>query len=350
MTTMPTAMIRTALATLALAASVAPAQSSREREAERRAERLARAIERTVETSVDGAMRAVEGALLHFDRGHEFDGRAPQGVSRVDTTFAFAKDGTVDLTSFTGDITVTGWSRADARVRAWSERGSIRSRITRNRISLDNEGYRGRSEATYEVSVPQGVRVILRSMSGDIRVTGVRGAVDAHTNNGDVVVTDATERVDLGSLSGDVTVTGVRGEVEANSLNGTVTLRDVEGRRVRAESTSGDVELAAVRSRDIDVSTVSGEVTFSGPIDAGGTYSFQSHSGGVTLHVPPTVSARFSIETFNGELDSDFPVTLQPGGDRRMGRRLEFTVGGGEARVVVESFNGSVNIRRDPRR
>jgi hypothetical protein len=62
------------------------------------------------------------------------------------------------------------------------------------------------------------------------------------------------------------------------------------------------------------------------------------------------VSARFSIETFNGELDSDFPVTLQPNRDRRAGQRLEFSVGSGEARVIVESFNGGINIRREQRR
>ncbi|HEX9563401.1 MAG TPA: DUF4097 family beta strand repeat-containing protein [Gemmatimonadaceae bacterium] len=342
------AATRALVVILILTASVAPAQSSREREAERRAERLAKVIERTVEQSLDGALRAVEGAVGQLDRYQGWNGR--QGVSRIDTTFAFSKDGTVDLTTFNGDITVTGWTRGDANVRAVSDRGSIRYRFSANRITVEAEGYRGRGETSYQLSVPLGVRVILRSMSGNLTVRGVKGSVDAHTNNGDVEVVDAAQRVDMGSLSGDVTGTGLRGEVEATSLNGTVTLRDVEGRSVHAESTSGDIELSTVRSRDIDVSTVSGEVNFSGPIDVGGTYAFQSHSGDVTLRVPSTVSARFSIETFNGELDSDFPVTLQPNRDRRVGRRLEFSVGAGEARVLVESFNGGINIRREQRR
>jgi DUF4097 and DUF4098 domain-containing protein YvlB len=91
---------------------------------------------------------------------------------------------------------------------------------------------------------------------------------------------------------------------------------------------------------------VSGDVEFTGTIDAAGRYAFQSHSGDVTLVVPPTVSARFSVETFNGNLDSDFPFTLQPNRERRQGQRLEFNVGGGEARVTAESFTGSIVIRR----
>ena len=66
----------------------------------------------------------------------------------------------------------------------------------------------------------------------------------------------------------------------------------------------------------------------------------------VTLTIPPNSSARFSVETFSGEVDSDFPFTLQPNRERRQGSRLEFNVGAGEARVTAESFSGGVVIRR----
>jgi len=335
---------RLPVAALCLLATALPAQSSRSREADRRAERLAQVIERAVDQSLDGTMRAVESALEGIAWQ---DGR--QGPSRIDTTFAFAKDGTIDLTSFNGSIVVNGWTRSEARVRAGTERGGLRFRFSQNRITIENEGYRGRGESTYELSVPQGVRVMLRSMSGDITVHGTKGPVEAHATNGDIEVVDAAERIEIATLSGEVRGSQLNGEVEASSLNGTVDLRDVRGRRVHAESTSGDIVLMNATSRDIDVSTVSGDVDFTGSIDAGGTYSFVSHSGEVTLRVPANVSARFSIETFNGELDSDFPVTLQPNRDRQVGRRLEFNVGGGEARVVVESFSGGINIRRQQR-
>lgn len=335
---------------LVASATLLPAQSSRERERERereierRAERLARNIEKTVEASIDGAMRSVENALEY---GYRRQGDSRQSTTRIDTTFAFSSDGTVDLTSFNGDIVVTGWNRKEARVKASADRGSLRFRFTSSRISVETDVYRGRTgESTYEVTVPEGVRVVLRSMQGDLSVRGVKGSVDLHTNNGDVEVVDATGSVEMVSLSGDAVGMRIRGDVDATSLSSSVRLTDVQGSVVKAESTSGSIELINIVSPDVEASTVSGEVEFIGPLDPKGRYDFQSHSGGVTLTIPPTSSARFSVETFNGEVDSDFPFTLQPNRERRQGQRLEFSVGAGEARVSAESFSGGIVIRR----
>ena len=323
---------------------------AREREIERRAERLAESISRTVEASIDNAMRTVESALANVDKHYSQGGgsRSQQSQERIDTVFAFSKDGVLDLTTFSGNVVVTGSTRQEARIRGLTERGT-RWRVSSSRITIEAEGYRGRSgEAGYEITVPEGVRVIINSMNGDIAVRGVKGEVDLHTNNGDVEVTDAVGRVEMVTLSGDVTGTRIRGSVDATTLNGTVALNDVQGASIAGESTSGSVEVVNAVSSDIELSSVSGTVDFSGPLDPKGRYSFTSHSGTVTLTVPSSTSAHFSIETFNGEVDSDFPFTLQPNprnGGRR-GQRLEFNVGAGEARVTAESFSGGVVIRR----
>ena len=339
-------------------AAALPAQSSqkerdkerereaREREAERRADRLEKQIEKTVEASVEGAMRSVDAAISGINKRYYQGSGSRSAQEKIDTAFAFSRDGVLDLTTFGGDVVVTGTSRQEARIRGVTERGT-RLRVTSSRITIEAEGYRGRSsDSQYEISVPEGTRVILRSMNGSLTVRGVKGEVDLNTNNGDVAVTDAVGRVEMVTLSGDATVTRARGEVSATSLNGTVTLNDVQGSSVVGESTSGDVEMINVTSPNVEATTVSGEVDFTGPIDPKGRYSFASHSGTVTLHIPGSTSARFSIETFNGEVDSDFPYTLQPNRERRNGQRLEFNVGAGEARVTAESFSGGIIIRR----
>ena len=135
-TSIMTMTVIRALGLLLCAASVLPAQSSRERERERerqrerdierRAEKIGKTVEKTVEASIEGAMRSVESALSGIDRHYEQGYDSRQGGARLDTTFAFS-DGTVDLTSFNGDIIVTGWDRNQARVRASTERGSLDS-------------------------------------------------------------------------------------------------------------------------------------------------------------------------------------------------------------------------------
>jgi hypothetical protein len=80
------------------------------------------------------------GAQRDRDREREFQ----EAQSRMDTTFAFSRNGIVDLTQISGDIVVTSWDRAEARVRAYAERGRVRSGISSSSLSLVIESVRGR--------------------------------------------------------------------------------------------------------------------------------------------------------------------------------------------------------------
>jgi len=209
-----------------------------------------------------------------------------EAQSRIDTTFAFSRTGVVDLTQASGDIIVTSWNRAEARVRAYAERGQVRSGLSSTRLSLDVESVRGRiGDSRFEVTVPVGVRVIARSRSGDVSVRGTKGAVQAESTSGDVEVTDATDRIVIESVSGDVRASELTGEVRAQSVSGTIEVRGVSG-DIRAETTSGDVSLVGVTSRSVTATTVSGEVEYEGGIDPKGRYEFHAHSGNVRLEIP----------------------------------------------------------------
>jgi DUF4097 and DUF4098 domain-containing protein YvlB len=345
----------TLFALVAVAAAALPAQSSKTKR-ERDIERTAEQIGRTVERAIDGAMRAVEKGLdqatRSYQSGRHDDRDAQQGADRVDTTFSFSRTGVVDLTSINGDISVTGWSRAQVRVLAHSDRGRLRWSHTSSRVTIETESNRGRTGGTaYELSVPHGVRVIMRSTSGDLSAKGTRGDVDANTTNGNIDVSEAGDRVELQSLSGDITASNLGGEVRLSSVSGEVTVDNVDARSLRVESTSGDLALTGIRSKDVAAETVNGDVSYQGAIESGGQYEFHSHSGNITIDIPANASARFSVETFSGELDSAFPVTIQPSSrERKQGRRIDFSLGAGNARVIAETFSGDVEIRRDTRR
>ena len=271
--------------------------------------------------------------------------------SRLDTTFAFNKKGSVDLTELSGDVVVNAWDRNEARVRAYAERGRIRSSLSASRVSIDVEPVSGRTgDSKLEVWVPVGARVVARSTSGDVTVKGTKAEVDAHSTSGDVVVSDATDRITIESVSGDVRGSQLNGDVRSESVSGTIEIRDASG-PVRAETTSGDVSLLGVTSRSVFATTVSGEVEYDGTVDKDGRYEFHSHSGDIRLGIPETASAQFSIETFSGSLDSEFPITLQPG-QRATGRprHFEFTLGSGNARITAESFSGDIVLGRRTRR
>ncbi len=69
------------------------------------------------------------------------------------------------------------------------------------------------------------------------------------------------------------------------------------------------------------------------------------------LLIPAGLNANLSLETFSGEINSAFPMTLQPGDNitRRRGKRMNFTVGGGGARITVGTFSGNITIERGGR-
>ncbi|MDE3054657.1 MAG: DUF4097 family beta strand repeat protein, partial [Gemmatimonadota bacterium] len=153
---------------------------------------------------------------------------------------------------------------------------------------------------------------------------------------------------EFGTLSGDVTASRLTGDVQASSGSGDLTLSAVTG-DVNASSVSGDVKLDGITSRSVDAQTTGGDVSFSGGIDPSGRYDLTTHSGDVTLTLPEKASAQLTVSTWSGSIDSDFPITLQPG-EHGIGvatsKRFTFNIGGGAARISAETFSGDVVIRR----
>ncbi|MBL8958915.1 MAG: DUF4097 family beta strand repeat protein [Gemmatimonadetes bacterium] len=326
------------------AASIAAAAERIAAQVERRANEVARRVER----EFDEKSRRERAARDRWERNDEADGEGQ--LSRIDTTFAFSATGVVDLSVMSRDVIVTGWDRKEARVRAETERGRFDLDVSASRLTLEQHGggsNRDHRTITYEVMVPRGARVLVRSSSGDIEVRSAGGEVEASSMSGDVRIDDATARVEVGSISGDVVIRRIKGRVEATTVSGSVEVEDIEG-DLKAESTSGDVVVDQARGRDVELSTTSGDVSYAGAIEADGRYEFHSHSGTITLAIPSASSARFAIETFNGEIDSDFPVTLLPGERslNRRPRRFEFAVGTGGPRIIAETFTGNVEIRK----
>ncbi len=373
--------LASALAALLVVGPVALTAQSSERATERSvermadniaaaAERLAARIERNAALLADRFEREFNKKNSHWDHDRKDRPRSVDDIewqdarSKIDTTIAFASDGTLELSNVAGDIIVTGWDRREARIKAVSERGRLDVELSSSRITLEvlssrtGRGERYGGETRYELSVPRGVRVIAHSTSGDITIRGSGGEIDAASTSGDVMVDDAVGRVEISSVSGDVQGSRLKGSVEANSVSGGVEVADVQG-DVHVGTTSGDISLTGVTSRDIEASTTSGEIEYNGVVENDGRYEFHSHSGGIVLTIPSASNARFAVETFSGEMESDFPITLQPtdrangtsrnnltGVSNRRQRRFEFTVGSGSARIVAETFSGDLEIRK----
>lgn len=300
-------------------------------------------------TSLLCALLLTTAAVSASAQQRRDDGRLIYGqgrADRLDTTVTIGADGVVALTANRGDVIVHTGAAGHVAVHANADRGRIRFDASKHRVSVDASDAGG--DSRIDVTVPAGVQVTAQTRNGDVSITGTGADVTARTFNGDVTVQDASGHVDFNTLSGDITGARLKGTISANSISGDVHLSDLTG-NVSVSSVSGDLTLAHVTSQSVDAQSTSGDITFDGGIDPAGRYSFVTHSGDVSLDIPAAASAQLTVSTWSGSIDSDFPITLQPGEHDigvETGKRFTFSIGGGEARIRAESFNGDITIRR----
>ncbi|MBI1968091.1 MAG: DUF4097 family beta strand repeat protein [Gemmatimonadetes bacterium] len=150
------------------------------------------------------------------------------------------------------------------------------------------------------------------------------------TENNDVTV-DFTVKVPVGVRFEGRTVNG---DVDADAMRSDVALFTVNG-GIRV-STSG---YAAASTVNGSIVATMGRADWSGDVD------FRTVNGGITLTLPEDLSTEVRAETVNGEIESDFPLTVTG----RFGpRRVRGTIGNGGRRLELGTVNGSIRLRRSP--
>jgi len=278
-------------------------------------------------------------------------GQDERNATQIDTTVRLDRGGSVDLSIISGRIRVTGWDRSDVKISATIEDGYLRFSANSSRVTLgvDDEGRRGRhnnhiGDARYEVSVPRGARLILEAVSGDVSAKGSQGEIEASSVSGDVDVSDGVRTVSVESVSGSAHAAQVNGNLRAETVSGDLRVENVTG-DVEASTVSGEIRLIGIQSKDVRTESVSGSLTYTGTIEPTGRYGFESHSGTINLNIPRNAGAQFSVETFSGGVNADFPITIPPNtrGRNREGH-MEFTIGDGRARVTAQTFSGEIVI------
>ncbi len=272
---------------------------------------------------------------------------AQRELTHIDSTFAFNKDSWVDVRVISGEITITGWTRPEAKVYATIDRGWIDASLSSTRIRMETRSDRGRQGgARYEIMVPIGTRVQVSSVSGSIRITATDGEVEAGSVSGAIEVLGATDRITISTVSGRIHAAKLRGRTKLHTTSTSIEAEDISG-DLSVGTVSGHVTLDGVKSAHVSAGTVSGHVNYNGTIDPSGSYEFSTHSGNVHLLVPDNVGAELQLQTFSGRITSAFPITLMPGDISSMARhnkKMEFTIGKGGARISANTFSGNITL------
>src|SRR5581483_11455887 len=264
-------------------------------------------------------------------------------VQQTDTQFAVRPGTRLDLTNQDGSIVVRAWTQNSVRVHAdHGERDRIHISSDPSVLRVEAVSRRGApDEVSYTIDAPSWMALNLSGVHADVDVDGSAAPVRVESVSGDIHCRGGAGQISLRSVSGSIALQMANGRTEIHGVSDDITLSDVRG-DVTVESVSGDITLEAVRSSNVDVNTVSGDVRYSGTIENGGRYKFASHSGDVAVAVPEGTNASVSVETFNGDFDSSFPVSVTGSTKRHFG----FTLGTGSATLDLATFSGDVKLRR----
>lgn len=150
----------------------------------------------------------------------------------------------------------------------------------------------------------------------------------SNTENNDVVV-DFEVRVPAGvvfdgkTVNGEMSAEGLKADVQAGTVNGSVRV-----------TTTGLAE----------ASTVNGSVYVEmGRADWSDELDFSTVNGKITLVMPSKLDTEVRASTVNGDMESDYPMTVSG----RFGpRRWRGTIGSGGRTLSLSTVNGEIRLRR----
>lgn len=147
-------------------------------------------------------------------------------------------------------------------------------------------------------------------------------------------------------VSTDVSVTGMEGDVKGETISGTLEVRG-DSKSLDLSSVSGRIALSGSSPlENLDLETVSG--TIEAEVDPGSDASLdlQTVSGHITIRLPQSASADFDVTSFSGSISNDLGPAAKKTSDVLPSSELKFSLGGGGARIRIESLSGRIEIRK----
>ncbi len=269
------------------------------------------------------------------------------GTPQTDETVPVQKGTRLLVNNFAGDVIIRTWDKDAVHVTARHQtRTTVNIRPTAGGLAVTSSASRGpQGSVDYEITAPAWMPVRVEGTYNFVTIDGAQNEVFANTVRGDVMIKGGSGVITAKSVEGEVHVEGARGKVNVSSVNEKIVITDTSG-DITAESINGGVTMTGIDSKSVDASTVNGDIVYEGKIADGGHYSFGTHNGNLLLGVPEVVNATFTIRTYQGSFSTDLPLEGVSRADVQRGRRVTTALGNGSADVTLETFGGSIRLRK----
>ena len=270
-------------------------------------------------------------------------------LTPTDQTVNVAKGVKLDITNFAGDVNIKVWDRDAVRVEVnHSDRETIEVRQDDQVLRVRGRSVRGGPPRSldYIITVPAWMAINISGTYADANLDGVGGDLTIETTRGDIKVRGGSGFISLKSVQGEIDLEKAKGRVDIRGVNEGIHLADITG-DVSAETTNGSIILDRIDSGNVDLYTVNGNISYDGAIKDKGLYRLTTHNGLIAMPIAEKANAALTVRTYNGGFRSTFPI----GDPDKRNKRFSVTLGNGSAHVELESFGGTIALRRpnDPR-
>ena len=270
-------------------------------------------------------------------------------ITPTDQTVQVAKGTKLDINNFAGDVNIKVWDKDAVRVEVNnSDRETVDIKQGEQTVTVRSRSLRGGRPRSldYTISVPSWMAITVAGTYADVTMEGVGADVSVETTHGDVKVRGGSGFVSLKSVQGEITLEKAKGRVEVRAVNESIHLADISG-DLSAESTNGSIILDRIDSGNVDLYTVNGNISYDGAIKDKGLYRLTTHNGLIAMPIAEKANVALTVRTYNGGFRSTFPI----GDPDKRNKRFSVTLGNGSAHVELESFGGTIALRRpnDPR-
>jgi DUF4097 and DUF4098 domain-containing protein YvlB len=258
--------------------------------------------------------------------------------------------GTVEVVNVAGSIEISGWDQPTVDVSGTIgdkvERVDVTSSANHTTVRVvlpSGNSWNGDSEAHLKIRVPQKSALEVSLVSADLRVSGVTGNQHLQTVSGDIagdasgelqvntvggdvrLATRNSHNAQIKSVSGDVNVTGADGNIQVNTVSGDAMLSLGTVSRGHFESVSGDVSVS------------------SAALAASGQLEATSVSGDLGVRFTALPDADIDVQTFSGDIRNCFgPKPVEQ--EYEPGSRLNFRNGKGGGHVHIDTKSGDVEL------
>ncbi|MGE5496905.1 MAG: DUF4097 family beta strand repeat-containing protein [Syntrophothermus sp.] len=286
--------------------------------------------------------------------------------------FKVEKGGTLDVSLNIGSVYVTTSDKNEITVGteglADQDYFGVKTSQSGNNVTIEwDETESSPDDFTLVITMPSDFNVKLRTLSGNLKITGgmkgdlkgttaggdigfgnVEGKVDVNTSGGSIIGGNIASDARLNTAGGDVQIGNINGEAEIKTMGGNISAGDV-AKTLNALTYGGEIMVGKIGG-DSEISTYGGDIQAKGLTGSikistmGGDIAVDNGKGNLSAK---TMGGDITVGGFTGTLNAstasgDVKISMTPAGDEISGIS---TMNGTITLSVPENIKAEINAQ-----